>query len=351
MDGQKTLEGGAQAFHGRPDVDMGCLDGVRGNPDNKLTSWIGRFAGSQGRRGSLGFNCEVQLSGAPLSRMDEDSMSNPGGGGAISVGQPREPRNDFVGIPFGRKRDLSFSDMQTPGGDGDTFFVQQYKRRNTEEFDIDSSGLLNINKEGGLVLDTGDSDILKGIEEGRALNNLDRLRTISSQVSDEHMETEARDSLTASHYGVGIQKQHTISKDKSSDNPGIFLIDFEPGDEKTGMKMKATTKKFSASKLFEGAWAQNWFFRKDSGASEPPELMNEDAVDEQQLKNEVAKDPRHHRDSEREPEYDPRKTSSDSTASEERSNLSFVGRFSGDKPKVIHPRALREMNTWTPQGM
>ena len=36
-------------------------------------------------------------------------------------------RNDFVGIPFGRKRDLSFSDMQTPGGDGDTFFVQQYK--------------------------------------------------------------------------------------------------------------------------------------------------------------------------------------------------------------------------------
>ena len=68
MDGQKTLEGGAQAFHGRPDVDMGGLDGVRGNPDNKLTSWIGRFAGSQGRRGSLGFNCEVQLSGAPLSR-------------------------------------------------------------------------------------------------------------------------------------------------------------------------------------------------------------------------------------------------------------------------------------------
>ena len=33
-----------------------------------------------------------------------------------------------------------------------------------------------ILKEGGLVLDTGDSDILKGIEEGRALNNLDRLR-------------------------------------------------------------------------------------------------------------------------------------------------------------------------------
>lgn len=25
--------------------------------------------------------------------------------------------------PFGRKRDLSFSDIQTPGGDGDTFLL------------------------------------------------------------------------------------------------------------------------------------------------------------------------------------------------------------------------------------
>ncbi len=26
-------------------------------------------------------------------------------------------------IPFGRKRDFSFSDIQTPGGDGDTFIL------------------------------------------------------------------------------------------------------------------------------------------------------------------------------------------------------------------------------------
>ena len=43
-------------------------------------------------------------------------------------------------------------------------------------------------------------------------------RTLSSHVSDEHMETEARDSLTASHYGVGIQKQHTISKGNDGHN-------------------------------------------------------------------------------------------------------------------------------------
>ena len=52
-----------------------------------------------------------------------------------------------------------------------------------------------------------------------------------------------------------------------------------------------------------------------------------------------------------------RTPSADSNASSSEESdqpLSFVGRFKGEGGGgggVVHPRALREMNTWTPQGM
>ena len=49
--------------------------------------------------------------------MDEDS--NSGLEARSSHLNPEDARK----IPFARKRDLSFSDIQTPGGDGDTFLL------------------------------------------------------------------------------------------------------------------------------------------------------------------------------------------------------------------------------------
>jgi len=340
MDGPKSLHGGASqsGFHGRPQHDddllLAGLDVPgRSGDRQQMSTWIDRLTGQQReqRRGSVGFS-EHSMS-HPLSRMDEDSN-----GMADLPPPPNTAREETNGIAFCRKREMSMSELQTPGGDGDTF-VLLYRPREPEESssfalhkDFSHIRLTNPGQAGlpshspkhlkGDTLTTPSSSttILEPIAEMRAHPRPD---------SSEHACNDAGVVKPA----VPDQPTAGLSAAPSHSEPAssIFLIDIEMSeDSRTGQtRITPHSKKFSTTNLLQN----NWLFRKDKVDQEDslvPEHESDNASD--------------------------RKISIDSTASnddqpgaiEEGEGLTFLGKFR----KVLeqHPNSMREMNTWAPQG-
>lgn len=320
MDGPRALMSGdgAPGFQGRPcdGMDHGAI-GAPTESRSKFSSWIGRLAGTRERRGSIGFTADGGIDlNTSITRMDDDSNSGLDTGRGVT--QYREEDGGVMGaaIPFGKKREQSFSDLQTPGGDGDTF-IFNYRRRNSIEYSQDAH--LNSIKESILFSDPEPAisslptSLLQTLHEGKLLQTLER-------PVDDDMEVDFRqpDILTASHYAPGAEV-----RGRTEEASSIFLIDIETEDG----KIKPTSKKFSATNLLQGKLLQNWFFRNGSGDEEERDGYHEDQDGETSRRN-----------------------SRDKSSTEEREPepLSFLGKFRAAVEK--HPKPLREMNTWQPQG-
>jgi len=328
MEGRRAIQDeGLQLGRPQPEADLRQLHAQAqsraegGGGGSKLSSWFGRLTGGggrSGRRGSIGFTAEINH--APPARMDEDSNSG------MEVTAATAPQREASGGLGFRRRDVSFSDIQTPGGDGDTF-VFQYKRRNSSTPDF---SLLHSppRQESGpeMLLQVGSSDGLSAMQpiiEGHRLQ-------ISQDTAAEAVHHE--DQTTP--YHLMRSQDHKTVKEGGGDGSSIFLIDLEPMEEGegAGLVLKPKSKKFSASKLFQTKLTQNWFFRNGEDETAASDGYKES------------------RGGEGTPS---RKTSADESREgaedmEDDAGLTFFGKF--QRAVDQQPRRLKEMNTWQPQG-
>jgi len=309
---RKAIEGGAFSgvgggHGGRPDLELDDTEGSKGGA--KLSSWLGRFTSStkSQRRGSAGFD----VGAAPLLRMDDDSNSGNGMDHLTS-----SPRNAGQSIPFGRKRDVSFSDIQTPGGDGDTF-IMNYKRKSSIDYSRDYP----------------DFDSPKHHHTPDIEHTSPHLQTIPEAKNQDNLKLKFEPSASKVQIKSAVESANSDSDDcdTKKEASSIFLIDIETASDGKNVKVVPKTKKFSMSD-----WAQNWFFRNESivdddnaqpgndhGKGTSLDRVNDFLVINQEINQED--------DTERE------------------KKLSFTGRL---KEMVIkdEPNRYREINAWQSQS-
>jgi len=236
---KKAIEGGGAftgiggGHGGRADLELDDTESSKGGA--KLSSWLGRFTSSSKsqRRGSTGFD----VGAAPLLRMDDDSNSGTGSG---------SPRNTGQTIPFGRKRDVSFSDIQTPGGDGDTFIIN-YKRKSSIDYSRDYPDF-----------DSPKHHHIPDIEHTSP--HLETIPEAKNQQQD-NLKLRFEPSSNKLEIKSGVEGTNSDSNDCDTKKEGssIFLIDIETASDGKNVKVVPKTKKFSMSD-----WTQNWFFRNES---------------------------------------------------------------------------------------
>merc|ERR1711910_159123 len=188
-----------------------------------------RLGGTNRRRGSVGFNDQVDQ-GDPPNRLDDDSNSGPG-----------TPRDGWS-ISFSRKRNESYSELtgMTPGEDCDTYFFKNKFNRTDSEANM--RDVVQSNNEGVSKMETTPNPSLglQTLKEGKLLALTER--------------NEASSSLQTS--------SSSPRKNELESGSSIFLIDFEEIESESGKKiLKPSGKKFSASSLLQSKFAQSWFFR------------------------------------------------------------------------------------------
>lgn len=333
MNNPRALEDGGSSSPmgitgGRPPIHFEGLNdngSGGGGGKGKLTSWLGRF--TQGhvtkRRASVGFDANVGET--PLLGMDEDSNSKDyvisathditSGGQNDLLKQP---------IPFGRKRDLSFSDIQTPGGDGDTFLLN-YKRKPSIDYGAESSPKPLLTLQNG--------NILFELDKTSPKDSFSSMKTIheGKKTSFKSNYEDPSEELQKMGLGGAVQIHDTTSNEpvEEKNSSSIFLIDLETETDGQNIKLVPKTKKFS---ILNKDWAQSWFFRNDS--------VDDNAVTgDNDTTTASAGEGKSGADQE-------------SSGKKSKDDLSKKPSFIGKIKKLVeeNPGGYREMNTWQPQS-
>jgi hypothetical protein len=335
---------GMSGFHGRPGEGMGHMLGEGGGGGGgKLSSWIGRLAGTRDtRRGSLGFSDSGINLTTPLARIDDDNDSN----------DTLPPGFRPDGLSIDRRRSYTSDMMNTPGGDGDTFIM--HYRRQTEVGGQDSN-LLTYSKDDGLMMDIEPSKpsitdsiyAMEPILEGRILQQTD-FKMDPSLEREYKMET--------AHPG-GSSTIEFRPEETLRDN-AVFLVDLEKMDDGIGVKLKPNPKKFSLTSVLQSNWAQNWFIKNGEDEEAAQDGLDEDG--ERSRSNSVSRKGSTEKNPKKISEEYNRITGESTRRNSDLSRrtspqpedveqpLNFIGKFK--RAVEEHPKPLRNMNTWEPQS-
>lgn len=359
MEGTRAIRGGAAPCGGGPPTDG--LDiptrGVGGG--GTLANWLNILTHSrQTRRSSVGFTDSI-VTGIEDEDLSFEHPHQQQMQQQTQMAMIRKPSEaDLL-----RSRNVSFSEVMTPGGDGDLYFVNQFRRRvsvNTASGGGEGTGLtleaastsIQLTKDGMLRLEEVEvaKDRPAVVENSSQLTHARSFPTMES-ISEGLLMGQAEPAVAALTTTTTRLGQPPSAEKISDDDDSVFLIDFEAVQDGDRLKLKPQSRKFGISTLFDTHLAQNWFFRKNGHEQE-----EEDEEDHQQ--------PNHHH---HQPEGAPHIFTADAddgqhghwdfgesrhSAADERGGgalgVGLLGRI--QQAVADHPIRLREMNAWEPQG-
>lgn len=341
MDGTRAIQGGGTAGGSGAGGLAPTMDGLdiptsrQGSSGNRsLAGWLNMLTHHRHhRRESFGFTDSI-VTGIE----DEDSNSG------LSNQEQQKPlamarkpsEADLL-----RSRNVSFSELTSPGGDGDLYFVSQFRRRTSLTGEgvggltlEAASASLQVTKGGVLRLEELEVDIERSntsqLTTNKSLSIMEPIRegiqlgsapTDASVISSEMVNT---GQLTHHQH----LQQPPVKRQQGEDSEGgLFLIDFEAVEEEGGnkLKLRPTSRKFGMSALFDTHLAQSWFFRN-------PNCHEDDENEEHHLTDD---EQQHHDHQHQHP-----------LAVGGGGLLERIQRAVAD-----HPVRLRELNAAEPQGM